>query len=71
MSVVATENASRTRYKMSVQEESLIKLTKNVPLLFTAWGNIDDLHVAYRLSHVRKTENLTTLQKHTCMYMYM
>lgn len=43
----------------------MIKLTKNVPLLFTAWGNIDDLHVAHRLSHVRKTASLTTLRTHT------
>ena len=61
MSAIAAENASGSRYKMSVQEESSIKLTENASILCSP-EKINCL--ATWLSHVRKVGSHVTLLTH-------
>ena len=59
VSAIATENASRSRYKPSAHEESGVK-SQETPLFFEVPRKIECL--APSLSHVRKAGSHVTLQ---------
>ena len=65
VSAIASENTSRSRYKTSVHEESIIMLTKT-PLLFTVSIKIECL--ALWFSHVRKAGSQVTLNTYYTEY---
>ena len=66
-SAIAAENASRSRYKTSVHEESSIKLTKNASIR-PVLRKIECL--AAWLSHVHKPGNHVTLRTHITWIIY-
>ncbi len=66
-SAIAAENASRSRYKTSVHEESSIKLTKNASIR-PVLRKIECL--ATWLNHVRKAGSHVTLRTHITRTIY-
>ena len=65
-SAIATENASRSRYKVSIREESIVKLTKNASILYNLEKKSE--YLAPWPSHVRNAGSHVTLNTYYTWY---